>query len=204
MIENQLQPMALPEWVVSAITDAPWELCYSQGNEHLCFADLGMPVAQGRSTLPPIFIAKMLAAIEPNSQDYVLELGSSVMRVTSIIAKICCGVLLLESDEDRYKADCEIAENLEIRNLKCSFGIDFSALAEQKFSIIILNHAVREVPGLLFDLLQDNGRICALVGNELSQEMHLYTRNNSRIKKTVVFESRLELSKTFSNDEFQL
>lgn len=202
MLKNVLEPMSLPSWVLHEISKAPWEECYSAGNEHLVFSDIGMPISKNRSTLAPIPIAKVLASLEPKCNDNVLEVGSSVMRLTTIFSQMCCVVFTVENDEERYKADYDLCKKLQLRNVKCLLG-DYSAMPEnQSYSLIMINSAVRFVPDQLFDALLDGGRLCAVLGNKSPQSLVVFTKNNSEISRHDVAEVNLTMLDQFKIDSF--
>lgn len=157
--------MGLPGWVLNAVKLAPWDACVSQGFEHLAYADCGMPIDSSRVTLPPIAMASALHALAPKANDSVLEIGSSVMRMTSIFSKLCCSVFLLEPNNERYLADCKLANDFALRNVNISLGVELPL--DHLYDIIILNSEVDQVPEFLLNILHENGRLCFIENSNL-------------------------------------
>ena len=150
--------MSLPNWVLQEIANASWDLCVTQGYEHLAYADQGMPITEQRTTLAPIAMAKAISALQPAQNDSVLEVGSSVMRLTSLFSSLCCSVFLLEPDNTRYLADVALVEQLELRNVNVTLGEKISE--NHKFDIIMINSSVASLPEYLLSALNVGGRIC--------------------------------------------
>lgn len=176
MLDCQLQPMSLPDFVLSAINAAPWNICVSPGYEHLAFSDLGMPITDIRQSLSPIAMAMALAALQPKAQDSVLEIGSSVMRLSSIFSNICCSVFVVESDQNRYLADCQLLEELDLRNVSLTLGLE---LPNDQFEIIMVNTEVGSNLITYKSMLQANGRLCYVQDNTLM----LYTKADGVTKQ---------------------
>lgn len=201
MIQGQLLPMAFPEWVITEIERAQWENCYSKGNSHLTFSDIGMPISKSRNTLTPIEIARVLAELKPICTDNVLEIGSSVMRLTSIFARICCAVYNLEHDLTRYNEDVQIVDKLGLRNVTCIPGENLDALEGQKYSLIMVNYPMDEMDQNIVNLLLDGGRMCAIIGRKVPQKIMLYTKHQSGVNAKVISETTMLHN---SNDKFCL
>lgn len=187
MLMGQLSPMSFPEWVLLEIERAPWNVCVTPGNEHLAYSDLGMPIGNGRITLKPIEMAYVLSELAPKDSDLVLEVGSSAMRLTSILSKICCGVYNVEVDPMCYKADSELSQALALRNVSCILG-DIDALEEQQYDLIMVNTPIREVNDELLALLTDGGRLCAIVGDNTLQKILLYKNVQGKYESKEVIE----------------
>lgn len=190
--------MGLPDWVLNAIQIAPWDACVSKGFEHLAHADCGMPISNNRSTLAPIAMAMAIKAMAPKASDSVLEIGSSVMRMTSILSNLCCGVFVLESDNARYLADSELASELALRNVRLSLG--FELPEDQLYDIIMLNSAVNKIPSKLLSMLHDNGRLCCV----MERNLVLVKKSGSEFTETKLCEANLSKLAEFNHDEFEL
>lgn len=165
MLVNLLKPASISDASLAQIADAPWASCFQESPyQHLVFADCGVPLQGERVTYTPIEIGHILDALMLKSTDTVLEIGSSGMLLTSILAKACCSVMTVEPNRSVHDADAALCDQLDLRNVQCSLGDASQGWENTTYSVVLVNGALPHLPQALATSLTTQGRLFVTLG----------------------------------------
>jgi protein-L-isoaspartate(D-aspartate) O-methyltransferase len=177
MIEQQIRPWeVLDHQVLSTLDQVNREDFVSEAYQGLAYADCQIPVANGVRMLPPTVEGRLLQSLLINSDDQVLEVGSSCGYVTACLASMAGHVTSVD-------ADAEIVEIASANIARCGLGnVEFETIrlaqlnATERYDVIAVTASLASVPENLRQALKTGGRMFVIVGDSPVMEALLVTR----------------------------
>lgn len=170
--------------VLAAFEKVPREDFIAADMRSMAYADVALPTAEGQTISQPTTVMMMLDLLEIRPDDLILEIGCGSgynAALMSLIAKkgsvITCDIL--EPLTDMARLNLIGYKNVEV------IADDGFKVAVQKgpFDKIILTAAIKEIPDVLIDNLNDEGIILAPVGNMFVQTMIRLRKKGGKIEK---------------------
>jgi protein-L-isoaspartate(D-aspartate) O-methyltransferase len=154
----------------------------------LAYSDTNIVINDSSCMLFPGMEARMLQALDVQSGERVLELGTGCAYMTALLADLSGNVVSLDTTDSVQSG---IRENLE--NVQFETGSVLDGWQNKgSFDIIVLNGSVQSVPEGLLDKLNVGGRLFAVVGNQPVMSATLITRNQDHsLVEEVLFETSL-------------
>ena len=119
MVLNQLRANRIRDIdLIEKIEDFPREDLFPKDLKHLSYSDQIITLEQGRFILPPLTSSHLVQCLDLKSDDKVLEVGSGIGTITSIIIQYTTSIDCIESSEaliETFKKS--LSENLFQANL---------------------------------------------------------------------------------------
>lgn len=135
------------------------------GWEERAYEDRPIPIPHGQVTTQPSLIARMVAALELEGNERVLEVGTGLGFQTAILALICREVLSVERFADLAAWARRNLEAAEIGRVTVVVGDGTKGLPENApFDAIVVSAAAPEVPLPLVEQLAEGGRLVHPLG----------------------------------------
>ena len=178
MIEQQIRPWeVMDQRVLDTLQATPREAFVPGGYRGLAFADIEVPIGHGEVMLAPKIEAKLLQALAIQPTDRVLEIGTGTGYLTACLARLGGHVVTIDLHGDfTEQARGRLAE-LGIGNVEYMTGDAFTTdLAAAPFDVIAVTGSIPLPSDRLEGLLNDGGRLFAVVGEPPAQEAQLVTR----------------------------
>jgi protein-L-isoaspartate(D-aspartate) O-methyltransferase len=157
------------------VDEAYWEVAYEEQ---------ALPTSCGQSLSPPLTIALMTQMLELSPAHKLLEIGTGSGYHTAILSKIVKRVYsverykqLIRETEMRFKAMG--ITNHVIRHGDGRYGWGGQA----PFDRIILTCALRAEPAMLIDQLAPNGKLVAVVDDQLTR----YSKARKKVTVETLF-----------------
>lgn len=152
-----------------------WEAAYEEQS---------LPTSCGQSLSPPLTIALMTQMLELSPEHKLLEIGTGSGYHTAILSKIVKRVYSVE----RYKQLIREAEarfnSLNITNHVIRHGDGrYGWGGQAPFDRIILTCALRAEPAMLIDQLAPNGKLVAVVDDQLTR----YSKARKKVTVETLF-----------------
>ena len=199
MVEQQVRTWDVLDYRVLDVLHAiPREEFVRPEHRAMAYADVELPVltslADGATEklFKPVIDGRILQSIALSGDEEVLEIGTGSGYTTACLAKLARRVTSVERRADFAELAERRLKALGIFNLSIACADAFNGYAPaHKFDVIVLGGAVAELPGVLWQMLNPNGRIFAVRG--LSPVMDaVVLSGNAKLPKTLsLFETDL-------------
>lgn len=164
MVDTQIRPSDVTKFpIINAMLSVEREAYLPDHKREAAYVGENIELVAGRVVLEPRTFAKMLDALNIQSDEMVLDIGCGLGYSTAVIERMADAVVAVEEDADMAA---------EAQSLLSSHGADSAAVIENSLSqgaakhgpydVIIIEGGVETVPANLTDQLKNGGRIAAL------------------------------------------
>lgn len=166
MVDNQLRTSGITDWrILAQMSTIPREIFVPASRRPVAYIDDVQwleRTGSGRFIPAPATFAKLLQLAEVSPTDAVLDVGAGTGYSTAIIAGLAGSVVGLEANATLAASAGENFASLGIGNARMVAG-DVGQLGQSRFDVILMEGAVDNVPPSYLSLLNDGGRLVALV-----------------------------------------
>ena len=133
----------------------------------LAYSDRPLPIGQGQTISQPFIVAVMTAAVQPDSTDRVLEVGTGSGYQAAVLAEIVDSVYTIEIVPELARTARTRLERLGHNNVVVREGDGYAGWPSRApFDAIVVTAAPAEIPPPLIDQLAPGGRMVVPVGPE--------------------------------------
>ena len=192
MVEQQIRPWeVIDPRVLDVLQLVPRDRFVPPAYRALAYADIEVPLAHGETMLAPKIEAKLLQALAIRPTDRVLEVGTGSGYLTACLARLGGHVVSIERHPDLLaEAETRLA-GLGIGNVGLVAGDVFTAgLPDAPFDVIAVTGSVPALPDSLAALLNEGGRLFAVIGEPPAQAATLVTRMRGDVfRREALFET---------------
>ncbi len=140
----------------------------------LAFADLALPIGHNQSMMKPVVEGRMLQALNLDSSQLVLEIGTGSAYVTALISRLVNYVHSIDIYEDFTQTAKQKLKENDIENVTCETADFYQFKPQQKYDRVIITGSLDEVPSEVYDWLSPNGQVFAIIGDEPIMEARMY------------------------------
>lgn len=155
---------------------------YAPGHlEGLALDDVGLPLAHGQTMTKPSLVGRVIAALEPQPDDVVLEIGAGSGFQAAALSDMARKVITLERWRD-LAADARGRFGMARLDRTYAHVADgFEGWSDDApYDRIVVNGAVEDFPPALLEQLKPGGVIVAPIGDASGQRL-IRMRNNERV-----------------------
>ncbi len=194
MVENQVRPWeVLDSRVLEVIGRIRREDFVATAHRQLAFADLCLPIGHGEVMMKPVVEGRVLQALQLQSTDDVLEIGTGSGYFTACLAQLAGQVCTVDIHADFTAEATRRLQTAGIENVAFSTG---EAVCEWQpgklFDAIVGTGAVAETPARWLTWLKPGGRALIVQGDSPAQQVTLITHEgNGRQHLETLFETDL-------------
>lgn len=178
MIEQQIRPAeVLDAQVLSVIADTPRENFVPDTYRDLAFSDVNVNLPHDQQMMKPIMEGRLLQALDIQSADNILEIGTGSAYFTTLLAKLGAQVLSVDIENDFITAAQQKLDTLGINNVSLAQG-DAARGWDQggPFDAIVITGSLPILPESFQQQLNVGGRMVAIVGQSPVMQVILITR----------------------------
>lgn len=180
MIHQQVRPWGvLDERVLEALDRVPRERFVPDAYLSLAYADIDIPLGEGRHMLAPKLVGRLLQAVAVKPGDRALEIGTGTGYVGACLAHLGARVLSLEIDPGLAAAARTRLSSLGFGGVEVRAGDGLGGQIEGgPFDVIVVTGSLpseKALTGLRQQLTLD-GRLFAVVGEAPAMAALLLTR----------------------------
>jgi protein-L-isoaspartate(D-aspartate) O-methyltransferase len=185
MVDDQIQGRGIrnPD-VLKAMRKVPRHLFVPEEYMSDAYNDYPLPIGYGQTISQPYIVAYMTAAVNPNKNKRVLEVGTGSGYQAAVLAEIVKEVYTIEIVPELAKETALKLKQRGYSNIYCRSGDGYNGWPEKApFDIIVVTAAAEDIPGPLISQLAENGRLIIPVGSASGiQELKLVTRKNGTLQ----------------------
>lgn len=178
MIQQQVRPWdVLDESVLAVMEATPRAHFVPEAFQKVAFADIMIPLPNNQVMLPPKIIGRCLQALNLKSHENILEIGTGSGYLTALAAQLCHRIHSIDIHADLTNKARETLRSLNILNaiLDTKDGFQLNP-KQQTYDAIIVTGSTPLVPKSFRELLNTDGRLFVIVGQEPMMTAMLVTR----------------------------
>jgi protein-L-isoaspartate(D-aspartate) O-methyltransferase len=168
--------------VCRALLDTPRDLYVAESTRAWAWEDRALPLAEGQTISQPSMVAIVSEALEPRSDDVVLDVGTGSGYQAAVLARLVRRVFGIELRPAlAHRARENLSRDPGVRgNVALVVGDAWRGFPGRlRFDGIVVSAAVPEIPPALVEQLAPGGRLLAPVGPPGLQELVRLTRRES-------------------------
>lgn len=177
--------------VLDAIRRIPRELFVPKNLAAEAYADKALPIGPKQTISQPYIVAFMTAALSPQPDHVVLEVGTGSGYQAAILAHLARIVHSIDYDAERVEQAAQRIRALKIKNVSLHVGDGCEGFAPgAPFDRIIVTAAAPRIAQAWLDQLADGGMIVAPIGEPSEQTLVRVTKTASSITETCLIPVR--------------
>lgn len=172
MVEQQVRPWdVLDMAVLDVVGRVPREAFVPEAHRALAYADLELPLGHGANMMKPVIEGRMLQALQLQSGDSVLEVGTG-----SGYTAACLGALAREVVSVELVPELAAAARARLdatglgSNVRIEVADALQYAGERQFDAVCVTAAVTEVPARFLQWLRPGGRLFVVRGQAPAME----------------------------------
>ncbi|MBE9476825.1 MAG: protein-L-isoaspartate O-methyltransferase [Proteobacteria bacterium] len=195
MVDCQIRPSDVTKYpILEAFLSTPREAYVPTGTRPIAYAGEHIVLDGGRAILDGRTYAKMLDALNVQSDELVLDLGCGLGYSTAILASMAEAVVAVESDAKMAEEASATLSAQSVDNAYVTNGALVDGNAKNgPYDAIILQGAVDEIPDALVRQLKDGGRICAIFRDKTHGECRIGYKTNQKLSWRSAFDASAPL-----------
>jgi protein-L-isoaspartate(D-aspartate) O-methyltransferase len=194
MIEQQIRPWDVWDHrVLDLVLRSPREDFVAPAHRNLAFVDMELPLGHGAAMMFPRVEARMLQALQVQSGDRILEVGTGSGFVTLLLARLGNTVESVEINEELALAAGKRLVAHGVENVTIKVGDAAGGWSQnQPYDVIAITGSLPTLPESFKQDLQIGGRLFAVIGEGVVMEARLITRlNANEWQEEILFETWL-------------
>tara|TARA_R110002049_G_scaffold228717_3_gene400821 strand:+ start:1484 stop:2143 length:660 start_codon:yes stop_codon:yes gene_type:complete len=194
MLEQQVRPSdVLDPRVLMALKDVIRTQFVDEDFSGLAYADTELPIGYGQVMLSPVLQGRLLQALDIQTDEKVLEIGTGRGYFTALIAQLASHVTSVEIVPELSALAQQNLDAAGINNATLCVGdASRSWPLADRVDVIVTTAAFVTVPDDYLQSLQVGGRMLAIVGKGHNMRVQLIRRTTERQWQTdTVFETAI-------------
>lgn len=184
MVKEQLRGRGIhSESVLEVMGELPRELFLPPEQRNQAYRDQAVPLPEGQTISQPYMVAIMTEALDLESTDRVLEVGTGSGYQAAVLSRLATEVLTVERLPSLAARAESTLKELGCDNVRILVGDGTLGWPEEApFDAILVTAGAPAVPESLKRQLTEEGRLVAPVGDRYLQELVRVTRHGSRFE----------------------
>lgn len=192
MVEQQVRPWdVLDARVLETIASVPREAFVPEALRALAYADTALPLGHGEAMMKPVLEGRALQALQPGSEECVLEIGAGSGYLTACLARLAREVVAIELHADLAEAARARLAAQGCGNARIETADALTWDNAQQFDAICVSGAVDTVPARFLEWLKPGGRMFVVQGRSPAMDATLVHRDVNGIRTESLFETDL-------------
>ena len=203
MVEGQIKPLGnISKQVMDAFLSIPRDQFVPLELKNFAYLEKNIELANDRFLLKPSLIAKIISLADFNSSDTVLIIGSSTGYSSAILSNIAETVISIEEDDQLVNFSETIVLDKKIDNVVfLKKDLNEGCPEHGPFNKILIEGAVEDIPSYLFDQLDENGKMIAIIANGDLSEVREYNKVGENIGSKFLFNCEAPKLKAFNKTD---
>ena len=170
--------------VLDAIRTTPRHEFVPYSERDRAYFDMALPIGNAQTISSPFIVAMMTEALEPDSNDKVLEIGTGSGYQAAVLSPLVADVYSIEIVRELGEQAAKVLESLDYENVHTRIGDGFLGWPEAApFDKIIVTCSPESVPQPLIDQLRDGGLMVIPVGERYQQTMYRMVKKDGELER---------------------
>lgn len=170
--------------VLDAIRQTPRHEFVPYDQRDRAYLDMALPIGNAQTISSPFIVAMMTEALEPQSSDRVLEIGTGSGYQAAVLSPLVDQVYSIEIVRELGERAAEVLKSLDYKNVHTRIGDGFAGWTEAApFDKIIVTCSPESVPQPLVDQLRDGGLMVIPVGERYQQTMYRMIKKDGQLER---------------------
>ncbi|MBM3467899.1 MAG: protein-L-isoaspartate(D-aspartate) O-methyltransferase [Alphaproteobacteria bacterium] len=172
MVKTQIKAAGVQDVrVLKALQTVPRHLFVPPDLREQAYEDKPLPIGYHQTISQPYIVGFMSEALEVNTNDKILEIGTGSGYQASILSKLCQDVYTIEIVAPLALQAQKTFEKLRYSNIHCKAGDGNMGWPEASpFDAIIVTATCSQIPPALIAQLKIGGRLVMPLGKETSEQ----------------------------------
>ena len=176
MLSQQVRAWeVLDDRVLGVMRDTPREHFVPEGDRELAFADTEIPLGHGQFMLSPKLEGRLLQALQIDSLDDALEIGTGSGYLTACLARLARHVTSADIIADFVAGAAQKLARAGIRNVDVVHADGLALSNAERFDAIAVTGSVPVLTSHFISMLKPGGRLFIVVGRAPVMEASLVT-----------------------------
>ena len=165
MVENQVRTNNVTDMlVISTLKQVPREIFIPKNKRYIPYLDDNIAIGNGRYTMQPMVIGRIMQYANIQSKDITLIIGSGLGYTSALFSCISGTVIALESNKIMAQKSDKILQEARYDNVIVVENILKDGYPKYApYNIIIFDGAISEVPQKILNQLAEKGRLLAII-----------------------------------------
>jgi len=180
MVDTQIVGRGIGnERVIRVMREVPRHLFLDEAFRTQAYDDNPLPIGEKQTISQPYIVALMTEALQLTGTEKVLEIGTGSGYQTAVLARLADQVYSIERIPSLAKRARKIFDALKCTNIVVTISDGTLGWNEHApYDGIIVTAAAPRPPKALLDQLGKGGRLVIPVGDEFSQNLMVYIRED--------------------------
>jgi protein-L-isoaspartate(D-aspartate) O-methyltransferase len=170
--------------ILNVLRKTPREQFVPSGFEPLAFADTEIPIGHGQTMMTPTLEGRVLQALELDSSDIVLEIGTGSGFLTACLAHLSKRVTSIDIHADFIRTATAHLEDSGIRNVDLLTMDATRELPDEKFDAIAVTGSIQDFDPRFVMALKPGGRLFVVVGDPPAMDAQVIERTGDNDWRT--------------------
>lgn len=165
MVAQQIRPWEVfNERVLTAFENVRREEFVPPALVNAAYADSEIPLPHGQYMLRPSIVGKIVQALEIESDDHVLEVGTGSAYLTACLAQLAGKVTSVDIFDDFVTAARQKLDDLEIDNVTLHCMDAMQELPDGQFDVVVVSGSTVDFEPRFSGALKPGGRLFCVIG----------------------------------------
>ncbi len=193
MVEQQVRPWdVLDLRVLEVLSTVPREHFVPELHRSLAYTDVEIPLGEGQRMMKPVVEGRTLQALDLQSGEDVLEIGTGSGYLTACMARLARDVVSLEIRPDlAARARAQLDARGHGGNVRIEMADALQYSTDRRFDAICVTAAVASLPPCFLQWLRPRGRLFMVHGRSPVMEAVLVRQDNDGTRFESLFETDL-------------
>jgi len=195
MVEQQIRPWdVLDQSILDLMMETPREMFVPEAYKSMAFSDIEIPLGEGEKMFFPKVEGRILQAINVQSTDSVLEIGTGSGFLTALMAKQAREVTSVDIHAQFTQAAHSKLTQQNIHNVEMATGDASQGWnPNHAYDVIVISGSVDSCPESYRQQLNIGGRLFVIEGEAPTMQANLYTKKSEQqFLKENLFETEHE------------
>jgi protein-L-isoaspartate(D-aspartate) O-methyltransferase len=185
MVQKQIEPRGISNpKVLAVLRKVPRHLFVSEALRDQAYGDFPLPIGEQQTISQPYIVAEMTQALDLETEDRVLEIGTGSGYQAAILAEMVFRVYTIERIRSLYMKARKLFDQLHYHNIITKYSDGSGGWPDESpFDAIIVTAGAPDIPEILVAQLVVGGRMVLPIGNQYSQDLIKIVKDEKGIRK---------------------